>query len=708
VAAGADGTFTLTDLDPQDLIAPRVRRGNAVNVPKAVEVGGREAVTVAVAEGNACRLAGRVTDARGKPVAGATVSVQWNYMGVGKMSSYGTGRVLETLTTDADGRYKSSALWPTDRYSVTVTAPGYGKAESAQVLGVAGKTHEADLRLQRADLAVIGVVVDLAGNPGAEATVFNRGDGEKDLEATTDAAGRFTLTGFRGGPAFVFARKDGHRPAAAPADPGGEPVKVVLRKATDPPAGLPPAAAHADAVNAGARHLLDALWAERAKLGGYEKNVVDGMANFDPAAARRWADEAKGGFPARLAKAEQKRKLLETAKADPEEAIGLLADRKGREGFEAVYNLARDLRPADRKNAGRLAEEAVVRARALDMPERAWWLAEAGFLAARCGNVEGGKAVVAEAAALAEPLSAEGLSGFFRGYVAGYLAPFDRPRAEKMLAAHTDPDEYNRYLALAVDRVALFDPKAARGLLDKFRSGNSLYQHEGRLFLAYRLAESDPDEAARVIAGVTEPMYRTLGYVKLAGLVARKDRPRAWKLIDAAFEQFDRNPEGFESWSNFGGPAAVAAIVAAAAKDLGHPDPAGGVVRALSRRPTGQRAGSPQYRDEQAVKIALALSFVDPEAARRVLVGVAPPDEFADRAVTAGRDWLFAVALVMPDRAPAVIDRRLKNYLTRKTGRDGVSGSGLIELVSILTDKDRFRALAMYASLPRANSEWEE
>jgi len=83
------------------------------------------------------------------------------------------------------------------------------------------------------------------------------------------------------------------------------------------------------------------------RLGGFERNVFDGMARFDPAAARWWADEAKkatGGkadFTGRLAKAEQKRKLLGIAKADPEEALGLVADRKGREGFEAVYDSAR-------------------------------------------------------------------------------------------------------------------------------------------------------------------------------------------------------------------------------------------------------------------------------------------------------------------------------------------------------------------------------
>jgi RNA polymerase sigma factor (sigma-70 family) len=705
--AQADGRFTVPALDPRDLIAPRAKHGNAVNVPAAVEVGGAsKPVRITVAEANACRVAGRVTDARGRPVHKATVSVSWHYWGVGKSSAIGTSRVVETLSADADGRYRSAALWPTDHYNVTVTAPGYGKAESAQVLGVAGQTHELpDVRLVRTNLTVRGVVVDRADNPVADATVFNRGDGERELETASDADGTFTLKGFRDGPAFVFARKEGYRLSVAPAEPGEGPVRLVLRKATDPPVALPPARDDRKVT----RHLLGALWAVRARLDGFERNVFDDMARFDPAAAREWAGEAKGGFPARLKKAEQQRKLLGVAKADPEEALARLAGRKGRGGYDAVYELARELLPTDKAKAGRVAEEAVVRARALNMPERAEALAAAGFLAARCGNVAGGKAVVAEAATLAEPLPADGRSRYYRGRVATYVAPFDLPRAEKMLAAHTERNNYNHYLALALDRVAVFDPKAAAPLLDKFRADNSFAHCEGRLYLAYRLAATDPDAAAKLVAGVDKVAYRTLGYARLARLVARADRPRAWKLIDRALAGFDTEPSSFETWSNYGGTTAIAARVAAAARDVGHPDSAAGVVLALSRRPTNQRASSPQYRERELVQASLALALVDPVAARRVLAGIAPPEEFARRAATTDdRNWLFAVALVLPDRAPAVIDQRIKRFLARKNGQTGVSSSGLIGLSSILTAENRYETLAGYASLPRVSDDWRE
>jgi hypothetical protein len=257
----------------------------------------------------------------------------------------------------------------------------------------------------------------------------------------------------------------------------------------------------------------------------------------------------------------------------------------------------------------------------------------------RCGNVAGGKAVIAEAAKLAESLPTEGMNGYYRGFAATYLAPFDLPRAEKLLTAHRKPNDYNRYFAQAID----------------------------------------------------------------------KDRPRAWKLIDTALALLDQEQDGRFSWSNSGGRAAIAARVALAARKVGHPDSAAGVAIALSRRPAGQPHGSPQDRERQMVQASIALSLVDPAAARRVLAGVAPPEEFARRTATTGdRNWLFAVAFVLPEKAPAVIDQRLKHFLARKTGRGGISDSGLIELSSILTAENRYQTLAGYASLPRVSDDWGE
>ena len=144
-------------------------------------------------------------------------------------------------------------------------------------------------------------------------------------------------------------------------------MKLVLRKTTDPPAPLPSAADHDAAVDKATRHLLEAMWAERARLGGFEVNVFSAMAKLDLATARRWAEAEKANGKGkslldRLAKGERERKLFEVAKTDPDEAIAVAPGGNAQQRFEAVYDLAKKLRPVDRAKAGRLAEEAVVRA----------------------------------------------------------------------------------------------------------------------------------------------------------------------------------------------------------------------------------------------------------------------------------------------------------------------------------------------------------
>ncbi len=49
------------------------------------------------------------------------------------------------------------------------------------------------------------------GRPIAGATVFNRGDGPRPLEALTDEQGRFRLEGLYPGTKYAFVRKDGYR-----------------------------------------------------------------------------------------------------------------------------------------------------------------------------------------------------------------------------------------------------------------------------------------------------------------------------------------------------------------------------------------------------------------------------------------------------------------------------------------------------------------
>jgi hypothetical protein len=190
-----------------------------------------------------------------------------------------------------------------------------------------------------------------------------------------------------------------------------------------------------------------------------------------------------------------------------------------------------------------------------------------------------------------------------------------------------------------------------------------------------------------------------MGLARLATLV--KDRARAWKLIDRAMALVDEHPDDLRSWSNYGGEPSIAAVVAVRARVVGHPALAELVGRVLALRPTESYQPQKASRDQGTVALATVLAFADPATARALLAGVAPPAEYARRAPTERREWLLAVAVADPDGAKAVVEAVLSAAKVRRGGDEATSGTGLIELVSVLTQPgERIAHLAGYASIP--------
>jgi hypothetical protein len=697
----------MAELGPDAVVAPRVRKGDAVNVPDPVEVAKQtEPVTIALSEKNACRVRGRVTDDAGRPLAGTRVAVTWYFQGLGPEAPYSTSRAIEVLTTDADGRFTSGALWPRDRYQAVVSHEQFGKAESNQVPGEAGQLHDlGTVRLVATGKAVRGKVVGTDGKPLAGITLSQRGDGPVPTTAKTGPDGSFTLAGFFDRPGFVLIRSEGYRATAVAARPGGEPVTITLRKADEPPAPVPSMEEHEAALAKFTRSLMEKLWADREQMGGFERNVFRDMCRFDPATARRWRDEEKKRTNGKvdltrfLDEAEPEHNLLAMARTDLDEALARLAN-KDRRDVGRVIDLAERLLVEDKAKALRAAEEAAVRARALEPVDRPWPLARAGDVAIRAGNTAGGKKLVAEAVDLANKLPTDDRSRYYRGLVAAAVVVHDEPAAFKLIERFGDPDTYNRALAGMVARLADADPKRAEALFGKFRPGLGFAASEARLALGFKLAAAVPDRAEAVINGTPEVSYRLLGLARLATLVAAKDRPRAWKLIDRAMDGIDGNPEALRSWSNFGGAPAIAALVAVRAGQVGHPDTSGLVARALALR-TSYGHESRKERDDQTISLATVLAFVDPATARVLLGSIAPAAEFAKRAVHETRDWLFAAALADPEHAGVVVDAIWSAAKERRGSGSATSNTGLIELVSVLTQPgDRISALARYGNIP--------
>lgn len=208
IAARADGTFAVPDLAP----------GSYAVVASAPGFIGTAVAAVAVAAGATARVdltltaggnvvSGTVTDAGGGPVEGALVSAAPRV----EVRSEGPRRVAAAALTDRDGRYK-----------LTLAAGSYTLAgQRADYLGdhvaieVAGVDLTVDLRLVPGG-TVEGVVKDVATGAVVAGAVVDAqseplgwlaGRG-RVRSATTDATGRFSLTGLPPGVLRLRARVD--------------------------------------------------------------------------------------------------------------------------------------------------------------------------------------------------------------------------------------------------------------------------------------------------------------------------------------------------------------------------------------------------------------------------------------------------------------------------------------------------------------------
>jgi hypothetical protein len=93
--------------------------------------------------------------------------------------------------------------------------------------------------------------------------------------------------------------------------------------------------------------------------------------------------------------------------------------------------------------------------------------------------------------------------------------------------------------------------------------------------------------------------------------------------------------------------------------------------------------------------VASTLALTDPAAARALLERVFPAGRPIAPAGNDRREALFALALADPERAAGLVDQKVA---AAKASKDGLSGSGVVELLQILTaaGDERVRMLGRY------------
>lgn len=573
------GEFVLGSIAPKAEVRAWVSSGTIVESDTAIvpEAGEGEPIALRLrkptAPTPALALSGRVLGAGGRPLAHASVVVQYRppdqRMFSGSNFSF---EGSDNIRTGPDGRYRTPALLPLgNEYRIAAQAPGYEPARSGWVVAPAVEVPDLTLRRAVGTREVAGQVVDSAGKPVAGAEVFQSGDGPRKTRGTTDGEGRFRVLGVPGAPAFLFVSKEGYRFFGRRVDPADRTVELALRRLDEPPAApLRPAAlaVSRDEERAIARALIDE--ARKAPGSGEvmgPQAIPEVTALVDPDRVVEMLENqvlvAESGLLTSLAigRFEQgPRKALELLDAigHPATVAVVASGLFDRLGPAAPAEFRRAL--LERAGSGAFEIEdsgqaAVLLARVADR-----WL-DLGDRA-RASNV------LREARALAEKPREQ---------------PFPDPRDD---------------LALALARV---DLPSAQKLLEG-RPGEQRPLDLVRAGIAKRVAATDPAEARRILGAIADDWQRRAARRAACLRLAAKDLPAARAL---AAEDRD--------------PMLEALLPALAAKGRAGSDPDG--ARALlleSVERLGKVNAGPGLRPSPAVALARLLPLaarIDPDRA---------------------------------------------------------------------------------------------
>jgi len=145
-------------------------------------------------------LAGRITDANGKPITNAQAELTFRTERMG----FSFGRPTQA---DAQGRFEIKALPPARPYGVSASAKGFGQ-DSHNLEAPEASTRRVELdpfQLPRADQRIAGVVVDADDKPVAGAMVSSYGEKQPHLQGRSDAKGRFSFDHVCAGPINLSA-----------------------------------------------------------------------------------------------------------------------------------------------------------------------------------------------------------------------------------------------------------------------------------------------------------------------------------------------------------------------------------------------------------------------------------------------------------------------------------------------------------------------
>ncbi|MGL6073267.1 MAG: carboxypeptidase regulatory-like domain-containing protein [Fimbriiglobus sp.] len=607
-----------------------IRKEKAVNklatfTPKDCE----EIQTIAIDESFGGSGQGKVTDGKGKPVANVVMRLQGYFPDTegGGISTY------EAFTrTDAKGEYRFDNVLTGIRYSAFIADPRFPKiTEFRMKTFVPGESIALeDYRVQILGLAVSGQVVGLDGKPVAGATVQSCGETPKMVRTTTDANGRYKLENLPDGRAFVTATKEGYRHTYALTAGGEEdPVNLVLRKLDEAPTPMPDPKALADEKKKILRSMLQMTWDSATDASGFKPYIFRAAVTSHRDLAESWVKtippEQMEKYAKELEPPVRMTDLVKLGLENPEAVIEKL--RLTSYNSRVFFDVAEKVLETD-KPKSLLITNAGLKLLRVEATRPEWLasnLVRVASLLHLAGATAEVKPLLEESEKLFPDIKPDWRSSVLSGIVP-HLAKIDRPAAIAKLKEISDVRYRNQAACKILGQMAKTDVKLAIeniGVLVK--SDEHFRDNYARISIARVIVRDNPALAIQLVQDDPNGGSQIAGYIELAKLFSKFDKPKAYDMLDRAMtvlEKMDQNKEYFSGYTG-GRKALMGVYVAYVGRSLDHPDTHSLVARSLANREHTSGFGrSPS----DVIEVSLLLGAADAEAGRWLLGTIHPDD----------------------------------------------------------------------------------
>ena len=549
VATGPDGTATLNYLAARDqLVAVRITAESVgtqdfmliERIERPARVVPEATITIRLKQTS--RLAGRVRNRAGQPIADQAVEV-WR-KGRSILEPNPVKFTNGPIRTAADGSFQTPPnLLVGSSYRIVVRSPGMEPILSDWI--TIGEQPRILLpMLQRPLRTISGRVVDRQGKPVAGVEVFQSGDGPERTSTRTDAAGQFTLGGFRQGPVFLFTRGAGFRFFGRLIKPSDGDIAVELTRVTERPTHemrMLPDPIPLEESRALARRLIQPYWEAFENMDVNNRyRILRSLATGDPIGALQKLEEVE--FPnareapqlrARVAEA-----LAQTDLTQAEAVAEAIGDPTSR--CVALMAVTDALTDAQRGRKLALLDRAAVQVKAATVPRvRLYLMAELAERWYELGEKEKAKTLFAEGLVLANQVANK--TAPLRGAFAGRLAHVNLPSA--LAIAKEFPTDRSTYSASWVlwniaFHLAADNPAEAERVL------RQIPQETGRYWLpsaiVWKMTTVDPGRARRLVEESQRYFDFPQQFLFLAHGLKSRDQVAALQAFQTAMEGIDR------------------------------------------------------------------------------------------------------------------------------------------------------------------------